>query len=301
VDNGHLPAHRTFDVPVEGGILRAAIWGERGPVVLCSHGITANHTSFQALADQIGHECRIIAPDHRGRGRSDNIRGPYGMPAHAADMMAVLDHLKLPRADVFLGHSMGGFVAVVAAARYPDRIGKVLLVDGGILLMDASWILKTPFSKWIIERLALKILGPSIQRLGMTFTSRAAYRDFWRAHPALVNDWSAYIEEYVDYDLTGSEPVLRASTSKDALMRDVESELIDVPPALKQVTCPIRFLGAERGIMNGPPLYEDRKLRRRTRHLTTFSGATIEGVNHFTIMLSERGAKAVAQEIRSLL
>ena len=45
-------ALKTIDVPVTGGTLRVALWGDRGPVVFCAHGITANHTEFQWLADQ---------------------------------------------------------------------------------------------------------------------------------------------------------------------------------------------------------------------------------------------------------
>jgi lipase len=303
MDNGHLPAYRTFDVPVTGGTLRCGIWGVSGPVLLCSHGITAKHIEFQALADPLAGECRIVAPDHRGRGRSHHIEGPWGMAAHAADVTAVLDHLKLPRADVLVGHSMGGFVAAVTAARYPHRIGNVLMVDGGIPLLNARVITWLPFSNFITERLTQRIIGPSLTRLGMTFESRNAYRDFWRVHPALAADWSSYVEQYVDYDLEGEPPALRASVKRDALLLDVQTQLIEdlVPQSLKAIRCPIRFLRAERGVMNGPALYDERRLRRATAKLKSFSSATVDGVNHFTIMISERGAKAVAAEIRTLL
>ena len=47
-----MAAYRTFDVAVEGGTLRAGAWGTDGPLVLCSHGITGNHVSFEALVDR---------------------------------------------------------------------------------------------------------------------------------------------------------------------------------------------------------------------------------------------------------
>ena len=53
---------------------------------------------------------RLIAPDLRGRGRSNTLPGPFGMTRHADDMAAVLDFLGVPRA-VVVGHSMGGFVS----------------------------------------------------------------------------------------------------------------------------------------------------------------------------------------------
>lgn len=295
-------AVKTVDVPVAGGSLRVAQWGDRGPVVFCAHGITANHTEFQWLADELK-ECRLIAPDLRGRARSNGIEGPWGMAAHAADVVAVMDHLRIARADVLLGHSMGGFVAAVAAARHPDRFARVLMVDGGIPLFNISFIAWLPFADRLIELITHKILGPSLERLDLTFASREAYRDFWRKHPALADDWHAYVEAYVDYDLEGEAPQLRASTRKAALLRDVRTQLVEdlVPRSLQAIRCPVRFLRAPRGILNGPALYDERKLARAARGITQFSSTTVAGVNHFTILLSERGAKAVAAEVRQLL
>lgn len=295
--------YRTVDVPVEGGSLRVGIWGAHGPVVLCSHGITATHTEFQHLANQIGHDVRLIAPDHRGRGRSNGITGPWGMAAHAADMAAVLDHLGFDQAHLLLGHSMGGFVAAVTAAQYPARVSQVLMVDGGVPLMDVSFITWLPFSKFFVEKLTRKIIGPSLTRLDMTFQSREAYRTFWRAHPALKNDWSPEVEQYVDYDLEGEPPALRSSVRKEALLCDVRTQMIEglVPRSLKALRCPVRFLRAEHGIMNDKALYDETKLAREGAKIAAFSYANIQGVNHFTILMSERGARAVAGEIRSLL
>lgn len=298
-----MAEYSVLDVPVEGGSLRVGIWGARGPVVFACHGITANHISFQALADELVGELRLIAPDLRGRGRSNAIAGPWGMHAHAADVIAVLDHLQLSRADLLLGHSMGGFVAAVAAAEYPQRIGPVLMVDGGLPLMKLPPLHRFPFGNFLIEKLVQSILGPSLNRLGMTFASRDAYRDFWRVHPALRDEWSAYVQAYVDYDLVGEVPELRASTAKAAVMTDVQTQLIEdvVPKALEKITMPIHFLRAPRGLMNGKPLYPPAKLAKAGRKLARFQAKDVEDVNHYSIVISERGAKAVAAEIRSML
>jgi pimeloyl-ACP methyl ester carboxylesterase len=295
--------YRTVDVAVLGGTLRAGIWGERGPVVLCSHGVTGSHMQFQHLAAQLAREARLVAPDHRGRGRSNTITGPWGMAAHAADMVALLDHLEVERADLLLGHSMGGFVAAVTAAQYPQRVSQVLMVDGGVPLMNVGFITRLPFSNYIIEKIAQKILGPSLARLEMTFESREAHYQFWRAHPALADDWSPEIERYLDYDLTGEAPALRSSVRKDALLLDVRTQLIEdlVERSLEAIRCPVRFLRAPRGVMNDKALYDERKLARAARGIARYSSATIEGVNHFTIGMSERGAKAVADEVRKIL
>lgn len=303
--------YRTLDVPVEGGMLRVGVWGESGPgagpVVICSHGITANHAEFQHFAQAMGQEMggrvQLIAPDHRGRGHSHQINGPWGMRAHAADMMAVLDHLKLPHADLFVGHSMGGFIGTVTAALYPQRIKALLMVDGGVPLTKLSWVTKIPFSNWMVEKLTGMIIGPALKRLDMTFASLEAYLDYWRPHPALAADWCPEYERWVSYDLIGEAPALRSSVRKDALILDVRTQLIEdlVPQSLRKLECPVRFIRAERGLFNDAPLYPEARLVKGARPIRHFSYATIPGTNHYTILLSPAGAAAAAKEARALL
>lgn len=291
-----MTSYETFTVPVEGGDLHAARWGSGSPVVLCSHGVTANHTEFHALADQLD-ECTVVAVDHRGRARSREIGGPWGLDHHAADLTAVLDHLGIDQADVVLGHSMGGFVAAVFGATFPERAGGLLLVDGGIPLMD-----EIP-EGLTIEQLIQAIIGPAMERLDMTFESFEAYHRFWEEHPALGSDWSAYVEEYVDYDLVGEPPELRPSTRKEAVIGDTESMLVGdlLPRSLESLAGPVRFLRAERGMFDADPLYAEERIQTWGPKVNGFSDRTIDDVNHYTIMISERGAKAVADEVRALL
>lgn len=291
-----MPSYQTLDVPVQGGTLRVGLWGTRGPVVVAAHGITGNHLAFAALADQLGDEWRLLAPDLRGRGGSRDITGPWGMAAHAADLVAALDHLRIEQAPILLGHSMGAFVAVVAAAQYAGRFGALLLVDGGFQAIDKPANLS-------VEELAQAVLGPSMRRLDMTFATRAAYLDFWRPHPALAADWSDYVERQFDYDLIGTSPQLVSGVRKEAVVLDVESELLSdlVPRSLDALRLPVRFLRAPHGLMNGPPLYADAALQAAGARLPRFSRADIADVNHYTILLSERGARAVAAEMRTLL
>ncbi|HVT37292.1 MAG TPA: alpha/beta fold hydrolase, partial [Nevskiaceae bacterium] len=115
--------YRHIDLPRAGATLRAGIWGNGPRIVLASHGITANHVTFKPIVDRLDAGDTLIAPDHRGRARSNGIAGPWGMQEHAEDLIALLDHLHIDRVDVLLGQSMGGFVSAVAAARHPQRFG----------------------------------------------------------------------------------------------------------------------------------------------------------------------------------
>src|SRR5207249_2055540 len=97
-------------------------------------GITSSHMAFRATARHLGAipGLCLLAPDLRGRGRSA-LPGRYGFATHMADLLAVLDDAGAERV-VLAGHSMGGYVAARLAADHPDRIGGLVLLDGGPLI-----------------------------------------------------------------------------------------------------------------------------------------------------------------------
>src|SRR5688572_19267509 len=202
-----MSAPEWFEVPVTGGALRVARWPGVGPTVLAVHGITGNHVSWTTVAEQLAGRVTLVAPDLRGRGGSGSVPGPYGMRAHAQDLVAVLDHLGIER-GVVVGHSMGGYVAVVLGHLHPERVERLLFVDGGIALPRDDSL--------SVDQVIEAVIGPAMARLAMTFETRDAYHDFWRAHPAF-GEWTPAIERYLDYDIAdSSEPELRSGVSAEA-------------------------------------------------------------------------------------
>lgn len=287
------PAH-TFDLDVEGGPLRVGVWPGRSgaPTVLAAHGITANHVSFSLLADALAGDVTLVAPDLRGRGRSNRISGPFGIGAHAADLISVLDHAGVERATL-VGHSMGGWVVACTAARYPERVASLVLVDGGIALPGAEGM--------PVDTVLDAVLGPAIARLSMTFTNVESHRDFWRQHPAVGGKyWSDAIEAYVDYDLEGDPPGCRSSVSLDAVRADVTEQLTvpEIRDVIEAVDCPMSLLFAPRGLLDGDPLYpEALRENLRDRRPNLVSEQVVAGTNHYTIVLGP-GALAVAGAVR---
>lgn len=293
--------YERFEVTVPDGTLRVGRWGAPvggAPVILALHGITASHMAFLALADQLGSEVTLIAPDLRGRGGSRGITGPYSMAHHADDAAAVLDAVGVDRALV-VGHSMGGFAAVVLADRHRDRVSRVVLMDGGIPLDLPEALLAMP-----VDQLITAVLGPAAERLQATFPTREAYLDFWRPHPALAGAWGPYVEAYLDYDLVGEAPELRPSCLVEALLGDSESELVadDIPVALEHLRHPTILLRAPRGILDGDPLYTEAWLDQWAAKVPgELRWTTVPDVNHYTLGLAPHGARAVADTVRAEL
>ena len=281
------------DVPVAGGSLRTGQWGGAGPTVLAVHGITATHMAWLEVAQQLP-DVTLLAPDLRGRGRSAHLPGPYGFAAHVADLVALLDAVGCERV-VVVGHSMGGFVAVDLAARHPDRVSRLVLVDGGL----PTGRPEDPVPAGGLDA----VLGPAAARLAMTFPSREAYRDFWRAHPAIGPIWGPSVEAYVDYDLVGEPPELRSSCVEEAMRFD-GAEVVDhaaATAALRRVTAPIAFLRAERGLLDGPPFYPEDAVARWLHGSPVVEARTVSDTNHYSLVLGAQGAAAVALAVADAL
>jgi lipase len=288
--------HTEMKVPVAGGSLTVAVAGPRkpsaAPVVLGLHGITGSHRVLAAVARRLAaRDITFLAPDLRGRGASASLPGPYGLDAHVADVMAILDYWGSERA-VLAGHSMGAYVAARLAAARPSRCAGVLLIDGGLsprlpMHIDPDAVLDA-------------LLGPALARLRMTFASHEDHRDFWRRHPAFARRWNADIADYVDYDLVGTPGALRSRVVEAAVRSDWRDQLdrAAVWAALTAVPRPVVLIRAPRGLADEPtPLLPETLVDQAKRTVPGLEDVLIDDTNHYLIVLGAREAAAVAEVI----
>lgn len=284
------------DVAVAGGALAAYRLGSadaQAPLVLAIHGITSSSRSWLATARAIGDRAALLAVDLRGRSASSELPPPYGIDAHVRDMLAVLDHFGLER-PVMVGHSLGAYIAARLAAAHPDRVGAVVLVDGGLVIPGSQGVDR--------ERFLEEFLGPSFARLEMTFPDRAAYRAWWSQHPAFAGAdiEAADLDEYADHDLVGSAPELRSSVTAQV----VRADGLDVfePDDAQRLALATTFLCAPRGMINDPNPMQPLTLVQEwaARDPQRRRAIQVPDVNHFTIVLGRRGAEVVAGEIAAL-
>lgn len=273
----------TFESPV----------GDEPEVVLAIHGITGNHRCWPFLVDALP-STSVIAPDLRGRGGSCGLSGPYGMSAHAEDMVRALDAAGVERA-VVVGHSMGAFVALVMADRYPDRVSSLVMVDGGMpLTRRRPEQSKMPLNKSTSQ------LG---DRLDLDFRTKEQAVQFWRTHPALLGDFTPVLQDYAEYDLGGQKPLLKSRATKASLIADSADIMdgMDHRRALVRLTRPALWLTAPRGLLDEPPgLYSQELILHWTGRHPSIPVMPVVNVNHYTIVLSRRGGDAVARAVRSL-
>lgn len=102
--------------------------GGQGPVVLFLHGAGGNHLSWWQQVPVFAEEYRCITVDQRGFGQSPDVAGGPGPTALATDALALLDHLGIAQAAL-VAQSMGGWAAVGAALRAPQRFWAIVLAN----------------------------------------------------------------------------------------------------------------------------------------------------------------------------
>jgi lipase len=284
-----------FAVPVEGGSLTVGRWGEGTTVVLCSHGITANHVSFGELAWALREaDVSVYALDHRGRGGSARHPGPFGLRTHAQDLVAVADHIGADRA-VLVGHSMGAYIAAAAGDLMPERFPALVLIDGALPIpLDLPPGVE-------IEDAVRAVIGPALDRLDMTFASPEVYLDRWREHPSFQGEhFNDLAEAHFRYDLVRDGATWRSGVSKAATLADGAGPLEDehVRTAIARLQQPTTLLLAGLGMLGtAPPLFPDEVVAAAVDGLDHVEVTRLPDVNHYTILLHERGARRVADAV----
>jgi pimeloyl-ACP methyl ester carboxylesterase len=121
-----MPMRHT--VTREGTELVYWTWPGAGPPTLLLHGIGNYGRYWDLFADAVAGRLTLVAPDARGHGESGRPPAGYAPADFTADALAVLDALRIERA-VVVGHSMGGLHSINLAARHPERVRALVIVD----------------------------------------------------------------------------------------------------------------------------------------------------------------------------
>ena len=257
------------------------------PTVVLLHGLSANANEFCGLIEGgLGRAHRVIAPDLRGRGKSSKPESGYSMGDHAADVIALLDHLGLQQV-VMGGHSFGALLAIYLAAHCPERVSKVIVIDAAIV-----------FHPDVVE-----LLKPSLARLERILPSAEAYMQEMRAAPHVLGFWDDAIEGYFRAELReNTDGTVQSLTSA----RAVEQALLGVQAEpwadlVARVKHPALLLNAAKGFgpPGSPPLVPPEHARMTAESFSDCRYVPVPG-NHLTMVFGENAA-VVAREIEHFL
>ncbi len=258
-------------VSVNGLSLAVHEWPGKGPAVVCVHGLTANHTCWQSLADVLTPAHRMIAYDLRGRGGSDKPPKGYGLEIHAGDLGALLDHFGLKSATI-MGHSLGAHIGLFFAAHFPKRVRRLILVDGGI----------------DVRAEVLDSLAPAVNRIGMEFPSMEMFLQVLQGLPMFQGRWNDYLEHYFRYDVEVlPSGAVRSKVSKPAIEEEVANLARERLWVLHhQVKCPTLILRASDGLLTATDCLMTQDEAEAVAHgIPKSKLVVVPKTNHYTVLL----------------
>ena len=124
--------------------------------MLASHGWLDNAGSFDLIAPELG-GAHLVALDLAGHGLSDS-RSPdasYNVWQDAGDLLDVADALDWPRINL-LGHSRGAGISMLFAAAFPERVDKLVLIEGGVPMTGSVEEAPATLRRALLEARALR-------------------------------------------------------------------------------------------------------------------------------------------------
>ncbi|MEE8376236.1 MAG: alpha/beta hydrolase [Acidimicrobiia bacterium] len=273
-------------IDVNGISLHYIDHGGRGPILVMTHGLTANAHSFDGLAKALGDDVRLIAVDLRGRGLSDKPDTGYSMEGHAADVLGLLDHLGLDRAFIG-GHSFGGLLTYHIAAHHPERVRRCVVMDAPIDVDEA-----------ILEQ-----IKPALDRLGRVLPSWDAYLAAVKEQPYYDGWWDPQIESYYRADIQENKDGTVQSRSNPAHITEAITRAIGIPWSeyLGRIEVPLLLIRATRpyGPPGYPPLLSAHQAQIVLAALPDGRLIEIDG-NHMTFLFGEEIRQSAREIVKFL-
>ncbi|MGD9712527.1 MAG: alpha/beta fold hydrolase [Thermomicrobiales bacterium] len=255
----------------------------QGPPVIQIGGAVNGHEGYSLITPLLTDKFTVIDFDHRGYGQSDRPDQKYGMDVWVDDMAGLIDALGYEKLHVH-GGSMGGFIAVLFAAKYPEKVDR-LVFNGAVAKCD--WLARTNFELW--KRVA-RTFGLGSDEVALMLLTHAFSR--------------TYLDEMVTSGNLHSLDWMKESITRNASL-DVFSDACDamattdVTGLLGQITAPTLVLHGDEDWLTPLDCGPDGAGARVIHEGITGSELYIlEGCGHG--VLFERPEEAVGQVVRFL-
>jgi 3-oxoadipate enol-lactonase len=200
--------------------------------VVLAHGLLMNHRMFNELVSALYGRYRVIAYDHRGQGQSDNPPQGEDLDTLTQDAAALIQQLSPNQPVHFIGMSMGGMVGVRLAAREPQLIRSLSLIDTSAAPEPFFARMKFRLMCWAAQYVGVKPFVPIVIRL---IFGRSTRRD--ENKHALVQQWR--------------EQISALSKSITRQVRGV-MERADIRHELKHIQCPTLVICGSEDTLTSP-------------------------------------------------
>jgi len=276
----HMPRERTFDA--KAAKLNYLDYGSSSdqPLIML-HGGAWRWQEYLSLIPSFGQQWHTYALDLRGNGRSGWVPNTYRLQNFAQDNAEFVSRLNAPAALV--GHSIGGVVALMVAARCPGKVKALIIEDVPLTLDNYRRVVDSSrdmFGLW----LGLKKSAQSEQELSLALAD--AYKDY----PGVTSTWLLFFAGC----LWQLDP-----TFFNALLDDFDgfTEGYDYQDILSKIECPVLFL---RGESKLGAIMTDEEIAWLQHNFSNVQCTQIDGVGHL-LHLQDEGQTPVLAAMRAFL
>jgi pimeloyl-ACP methyl ester carboxylesterase len=275
-----MPEEKQFNAnAVKLNYLEAGV-SSAEPLVLL-HGGAWCWQEYISLIPSLAQRSHVFALDLRGNGKSGWVPETYHLQDFVEDNAQFLGRLSMPA--ILVGHSIGGVIALMLAARCPDRVKALIIEDSPLTLDNYRRIIDSSgdmFALW----LNLKESAQSLQDLAL------ALADAYQAYPGVTSAWILFFAGC----LWQLDP-----TFFNALLHDFEGFTAgyDYKRIMATITCPVLFL---RGETRLGAVMTDEELSWLKDNFSNVTCALIDGVGHL-LHLEDHGQTPVLTEMMAFL
>lgn len=269
------------DLRLSSGRLHALRSGaDRAAPVICVPGLSANARSFDAIAAELvadGHQ--VLALDLRGRGLSPaTAPGTHGWRKHAEDVLEAARRLGFASFDL-VGHSMGAFVCMQAAALDASGIRRMVLIDAA----------------GVPEPAVIPPILAAVQRLDTVYRNRDEYCALIQRHGTAL-PWNELWKDHYLYDLEELPGGVKPRTSKAAVLEDVVYGSRQDPKELwKHLRMPTLLVRAGRPLLASGGFVVGAALRDAFLDAVESAQAVEIEANHYGVMAHPQALRAITR------
>ncbi len=261
-------------IRVRGLRYHVHLWGDDSkPKLFLFHGWMDVGASFQFLVDALKKDWYVIAPDWRGFGLSEWPQDGYYFPDYIGDMDAILDHYSPTEAVNLVGHSMGGNVAGLYAGARPEKVKKLIALEGFGLPRIAPEKAPMRYAKWLDELRETQGFRP--------------YKNFdhvaqrlQKTNPRLPDDKAAFLAQHWARALPNGE----AELNSDPRHKNGNPTLYRIEEAFacwSAITAPVLWVIADQTDLIDKWIKEDAEtFAQRKKPFKHYSEAIIKDAGH---------------------
>ncbi len=248
-------------------------WGEpRAPKMFLLHGWMDVSASFQFLVDCLEREWYVIAPDWRGFGLTEWARDGYWFPDYYADLDALLA-IYQPDAPVNLvAHSMGGNVACTYAGIRPQRVARLVSMEGFGAARTTPDMAPARYEKWLGQLRDTPEFRPY-----PSFDAVASRLQ--KSNPRLSDDMARFLAQHWAKH-TGAGDVVLRSDPRHRMVNPVLNRLDEVTACWRRITARVLWVAGADSKASGWRNDDSEQLAARKRAFSDFREVTIEQCGH---------------------